>query len=198
LATREFSLDGALDQFVRDVRQYRLLVSFNGKWFDVPIIEGQFGVRLPRAHVDLRYVLRSLGHRGGLKACEQSIGLARPGLEDVDGFVAVLLWDEYQQTGDPRALETLLAYNIQDVVSLQILIDYAHNEKVRQTPFSGTHALPPCATPSLPFQPDRSIVDRVLRRRDSLYTSLGGQLASGSRPRSAARPSTAPAVRPTC
>lgn len=165
-----------LDQLARDIARYRLLVSYNGKCFDVPVIEGQFGIRLPRAHVDLRYVLRSLGHKGGLKACERSVGLARPGLEDVDGFAAVLLWDEYRRTGSPKALETLLAYNIQDVVSLPALAIYAHNEKVQKTPFALTHTLPASPAPGVPFRADPATVDRVLRRRAHLYASWGQEV----------------------
>ena len=59
-----------LDKFPAGVAQYDLLVTFNGRCFDVPFCEAQFpGLRLDQTHIDLRYVLRSLGYRGGLKAC---------------------------------------------------------------------------------------------------------------------------------
>ena len=63
------------------------------------------GVRMPRAHIDLRHVLRGLGLTGGLKKIENCLGLDRPGLHEVDGSVAVLLWDEYRRRGNVRALE---------------------------------------------------------------------------------------------
>ncbi|HXG66173.1 MAG TPA: ribonuclease H-like domain-containing protein, partial [Blastocatellia bacterium] len=56
-----------LNDFIADIRRYRLLVTYNGKCFDVPFIENQFGIRMTQAHIDLRYVLGSLGYRGGLK-----------------------------------------------------------------------------------------------------------------------------------
>src|SRR5947199_8147 len=83
-----------------------------------------------QAHIDLRYPLRSLGYTGGLKGCERQLGVARPGLEDVDGYLAVLLWDEYRRRKNERALETLLAYNAHDTVNLAALMVHAYNGKV--------------------------------------------------------------------
>ena len=56
-----------LDEFPMDIMEYDVLVSYNGKSFDVPVIEKYFGIKLPQAHIDLRYVLSGLGFKGGLK-----------------------------------------------------------------------------------------------------------------------------------
>jgi len=80
-------------------------------------------------------VLFSLGFRGGLKGCERQLGMGRGDLKDIDGYFAVLLWDEYQRTGDQKVLDTLLAYNIQDTINLENLMVTAYNMKLRQTPF---------------------------------------------------------------
>lgn len=152
-----------LEAFADDVRAYRLLVTYNGKCFDGPLIEAHFGIRLPAAHVDLRYVLGGLGVKGGLKGCEKHLGIGRGELDGVDGFAAVLLWQEYRRRGDGRALETLLAYNARDVLSLEPLMHYAFNAKVKQTPFADSHLLPPCSPPPVPFRADPEVVDRVRR-----------------------------------
>jgi uncharacterized protein YprB with RNaseH-like and TPR domain len=152
-----------LDNFPADVMAYRLLVTYNGKSFDIPFIEQYFGIRLPHAHLDLRYPLRSLGLQGGLKGCERQLGMARPGMENVDGFVAVLLWNEYRQRNNRKALETLLAYNIQDTLALHSLVVHAHNEKANATPFAGSHSLPVPSLPEPPFKADPETVARVLR-----------------------------------
>jgi uncharacterized protein YprB with RNaseH-like and TPR domain len=155
-----------LDDFVRDVAGYRLLVTYNGKSFDVPFLERTFGRRLGLAHIDLRYVLQSLGLRGGLKSCERQLGLHRPGLEDVDGYVAVLLWHDYRRSHNPRALETLLAYNVQDAVNLETLMVVAFNRKLAAlagAPFAAGYRLDMPAVPANPFAADAATVQRLLR-----------------------------------
>jgi uncharacterized protein YprB with RNaseH-like and TPR domain len=150
-----------LDDFPGDVRDYRLLVTYNGKTFDAPFIERVFGIRLGQAHVDLRYVLHSLGYKGGLKGCERQLGLGRGDLDGVDGFFAVLLWQDYRRRHDPRALETLLAYNVRDTVGLETLMVMAYNMKVRGTAFADTHALPLPAVPESAFRPDVPTIERL-------------------------------------
>ena len=67
-----------LDQFPAYVAQFPLLVTFNGSQFDVPFLRAHFPqARLDQAHIDLRFVLASLGYRGGLKAVERNLGLRR-------------------------------------------------------------------------------------------------------------------------
>ena len=80
-----------LDQFPAYVAQFPLLVTFNGSQFDVPFLRAHFPqARLDQAHIDLRFVLRSLGYRGGLKAIERDLGLSRDAtIQGVDGFEAV-------------------------------------------------------------------------------------------------------------
>ncbi len=130
-----------LDEFPAYVRQFPLLVSFNGSQFDVPFLRAHFPrARLDQAHIDLRFVLHSLGYRGGLKAVERSLGLRRhQAIREVDGFEAVRLWRRHQR-GDPSALETLLLYNLTDVVNLVELLEIAVAEKCRRAAFPG--ALP--------------------------------------------------------
>jgi uncharacterized protein YprB with RNaseH-like and TPR domain len=149
-----------LDDFPNDVAAYRVLVTYNGRCFDVPFLERCFGIRLRQAHIDLRYVLKGLGVRGGLKKCERQMGLERGGLEEVDGYMAVLLWREYRETGDRRALETLLAYNVQDTVNLETLLVKAYNLHVAATPFAGSHRLPEAAPSANPHTPDADLVRR--------------------------------------
>jgi uncharacterized protein YprB with RNaseH-like and TPR domain len=150
-----------LDEFPRDVQDYKLLVTFNGATFDLPFLERHFQLPLKQAHIDLRYVLRSLGFSGGLKRCERAMGLARPGLEDVDGFAAVLLWHEYRKTRNPRALETLLAYNVQDTINLQTLMIEAYQRRLEETPFAAQYRLENAPTVENPYTPDPALVKKV-------------------------------------
>jgi uncharacterized protein YprB with RNaseH-like and TPR domain len=167
-----------LADFARDIGEYKLLVTFNGKCFDAPIIERSFGMSLPRAHLDLRFLFRSLGLQGGLKRIEKAYGLDRREAEGLDGFFAVLLWRDYVDNGNPKALETLLAYNVYDVLGLETLAVHAFNESLARTPFAGEHALPLPVEPPNPYVADPATVERI-RRRYGLFGDGGGERAHG-------------------
>ncbi len=155
-----------LQDFARDIQAYQLLVTYNGKCFDLPVLRQGLGCRLDQAHIDLRYILAGLGLRGGLKACERQLGLSRPGMEQLDGFAAVLLWQRYARSRDSRALETLLAYNAQDALHLEALMVSAHNACLKRligAPFATQYQLAVPATLANPFTADPETVRRVSR-----------------------------------
>ena len=149
-----------LEAFKTDIQQYGLLVTFNGKCFDVPFIERYFGIELSQAHIDLRYVLKRRGYSGGLKQIERQVGINRGELRDVDGFFAVTLWQEFRRRKNEAALETLLAYNCADVINLEQLMVMAYNENVRETPFGNQRQLPMPKPVKIPFTPDSKLVHR--------------------------------------
>ena len=150
-----------LDDFIEDIRNYKVIVTYNGKSFDIPFIETFFNIRLNHAQIDLRYVLHSLSFRGGLKGVERQLDMDRGDLRDVDGFFAVLLWDQYQKTGDQKALDTLLAYNVQDTITLENLMVTAYNMKLRETPFYDSHLIAETTPPANPFRADIATIDRI-------------------------------------
>ena len=85
----------------------------------------------------------------------------RGDFKDIDGFFAVLLWDEYQRSGDQKAVVTLLAYNFQYTVNLKNLMVSAYNIKLRQTPFYETHLIEDPVSPVNPYSADLATVDRI-------------------------------------
>ncbi len=89
------------------------------------------------------------------------MGMDRGDLSDIDGFFAVLLWAEYQRTGDQKALETLLSYNIQDTINLENLMVTAYNLKLKDTPFYETHLIPDSPPPVNPYSVDLETVDGI-------------------------------------
>ena len=159
-----------LADFAEEIERYSLIVTFNGRRFDVPFIRRSFGDLPPhQAHIDLRYPLRKLGYAGGLKAIEAQFGLEREGaLEGVSGVMAILLWREYK-AGNKRALDTLIRYNMEDVVNLRYLIEVAYNQAVARLPIM-VEPIPVHQKWNLdiPFDPDliqklRSEVERLVR-----------------------------------
>jgi len=150
-----------LDDFIDDICDYKVIVTYNGKCFDIPFIENYFDVRLHHAQIDLRYILHSLGFRGGLKGCERQLGLDRGDLRDVDGFMAVLLWEDFLRNKNPETIETLLAYNVQDAVTLENLMVTSYNLKLRETPFHNDLLIDAASPPANPFRADPSAIERV-------------------------------------
>jgi len=114
--------DLTADRLQRRLDEAKLLVTFNGKRFDVPFLESAFGVDVDVPHVDLLYPCRRLDLTGGLKAIESEVGIDRD-RPDLSGRDAVRLWHEYER-GDDDALETLVSYNRDDTENLRVLADH--------------------------------------------------------------------------
>lgn len=164
-----------LNKFKEDIRKYRVIVTYNGRCFDVPFIEKDFNIRLPQAHIDLRYILKDLGFTGGLKGCEKQFGIDRKELNGVDGYFAVLLWYDFKKNKNEKALDTLLAYNVQDVVNLEPLMVASYNMKLKTTPFHTSHLLPAPHSPELQFKADTETINRIQRANRKFYPEACGQ-----------------------
>ncbi len=126
-----------LGDFQKDIAGYDLAVTFNGSMFDLPFIRKSFrSIQLPQLHVDLRFVLASLGVRGGLKRIEQQFSLERDDdLKGMTGYDAVLLWQRYLKRKDEAALGRLVRYNAADISNLKFLMEWAYREKRARTGF---------------------------------------------------------------
>ena len=135
--TKTFVQGINLVEFESEMDAYELIITFNGAQFDLPFIRRQFpNIFLPPAHIDLRFFLKKLGYRGGLKAIEKSFGLHRASaIDGMDGYEAVLLWKAYQW-GDKSALNRLIQYNTADIVNLKPLMEEGYKEmKTQLLPF---------------------------------------------------------------
>jgi len=117
-----------LDDFPDVIASYGMIVTFFGASFDLPMLQKRFkGLRFDQLHMDLCPTLRRLGYQGGLKKIEKFLGISRG--EDTDGLNgldAIRLWRRYMHLDDDRALETLIAYNREDVVNMERLAEIAY------------------------------------------------------------------------
>lgn len=162
-----------LDKFRSAVSDFKLLVTYNGRCFDIPFLRKSLHMRLDQAHIDLRFVLAKLGFRGGLKGCEKQLGIGRDELDGLDGYAAVLLWHEFQVHRNWNALETLLAYNVLDAVNLERLMVTAYNLHVGKTPFAATHHIvqpEPVKNPFTAHEPTVEKIRRMMHLRQSWDT----------------------------
>ena len=147
-----------LESFADDILDYSLLVTWNGRGFDAPILRRSLSIPLDMPHLDLLPVFRRLDLRGGLKKVEKTLGIDRDALDGVDGWMAVRLWRAFERTRDERFLETLLAYNVADVLSLEYLAAYAVSRHTgRPVGECGVAAVSDCN----PFTADRGALYRL-------------------------------------
>ncbi len=154
-----------LHTFPELLARYEVIVTYNGKGFDVPMLERFFKITISQAHLDLRPILAALGYKGGLKGCERQLGIDRQELQGVNGHDAVILWNEYKRSGKPELLNTLLAYNVADTINLEPLMVHAYNLHIAPTPFRLSNYIAMPKTPANPFQADRNIVSTLQRAR---------------------------------
>ncbi|MCX7944245.1 MAG: ribonuclease H-like domain-containing protein [Deltaproteobacteria bacterium] len=119
-----------LEHFEDEILKYDMIITFNGRLFDFPVINRYFRTRYFKniAHIDMKPVCNSMGNqfKGGLKNIERRIGLYRPPeIKDLDGYDAVKLWEGYL-AGDKDCLDLLIEYNKYDVINLSKLADYIY------------------------------------------------------------------------
>jgi len=119
---RGFNLDK--HKIEKELSNYKMVVTFNGASFDLPVIERFFGIKLNIPHVDLRFVCQKVGYTGGLKAIEKTLNISRrPEVEGISGEDAVYLWEMWKSTGDKDYLNKLVMYNEEDILNLRPLAE---------------------------------------------------------------------------
>ena len=109
---------------VNDAGRAKVLVTFNGIRFDTKFIAKELPeVALPDTHIDLMYLCRRVGLKGGQKAIEKELDIrVRDDLAGVDGAAAVVLWHRYMR-GDAAALQKLIRYNRADIAAMGEILD---------------------------------------------------------------------------
>ena len=122
--------DALLELFRERVEGASVLVSYNGKSFDLPLLRGRFVMNrrapLPaRPHLDLLHVARRLRKRR-LGACRligleaDVLGYVRVG--DIEGGDVAARYAHYLRSGDEGALAAVVEHNALDVLSMAALV----------------------------------------------------------------------------
>lgn len=112
------------------VERAEVLVTYNGKTFDMPLLSGRCVMnRLPalpvRPHLDLLHVARRL-HKRRLGQCRLiSLESGVLGFErgpDVEGAEVAARYAHFLRTGDEASLEAVVLHNAWDVLSMAALV----------------------------------------------------------------------------
>jgi uncharacterized protein YprB with RNaseH-like and TPR domain len=115
-----FTSDSDVETAAEFLSRFAILVTYNGKRFDVPFLVHKLGWRFldDMVQVDIMYLCRRLGLKGGLKGVELGLGIERPAeVRGLDGYDAVQLYHRYLQ-GERDAFDKLIEYNRCDVENL--------------------------------------------------------------------------------
>lgn len=122
-----------LESFRSAISRYSAIVTFFGTGFDIPVLQKRFGgLVFDQIHIDLCNLMKALGIRGGLKKIEKQLGIERSEeTAGLTGYDAVKLWRDHLRS-KPGALERLIAYNREDVVNLEPLMEHAYGKLVEQ------------------------------------------------------------------
>lgn len=116
-----------LEAIAQDLSRFELLVSFNGKSFDWPLMETRYRMSRRRVpmhgapHLDLLHPARRIW-KERLGACNlqnlemQILGLCRQG--DVPGHLIPPLYFDYLRSGNVEPLAGVILHNRLDIVSL--------------------------------------------------------------------------------
>jgi len=123
-----------LHEVPQRLQKYAVVVTFNGSGFDLRFLKLAFpDLVLPPIHIDLRWVTRQIGYKGGLKVIESKFGLRRAAeVEDLTGYDAAVLWSKYLR-GEKSALEQLIQYNTEDVVHLKAIMEASYDRLAKRT-----------------------------------------------------------------
>lgn len=124
--------EALLTQLIADVAQCAGWVTFNGKSFDLPLLETRLtlnrlrGALGQRPHLDLLMPARRL-YRGRLESCslgtleQQVFHLVRE-QDDVPGALIPQMYQDYLRTGDAREMRRVIYHNAVDILSMVTLM----------------------------------------------------------------------------
>jgi uncharacterized protein YprB with RNaseH-like and TPR domain len=124
--------DAFLEAVAEDIGACQALVSYNGRSFDVPLVEGRLllsrrsAACLERPHLDLLHPARRV-YKARLGACNlqnvEAMVLGQDRGDDIPGYLIPETYFAYLRSRDARPLCPVIAHNRQDVVSLSLLLD---------------------------------------------------------------------------
>ncbi len=120
-----------LSHFAAEADQYQTMITFNGKLFDLPLIQTRqllagFKQTVPIQHLDLLQCARTLWKKRlasrSLRSIEESLlGLRRFG--DIPGAEIPAVYFDYLRRGKTAQLKQVFHHNVLDILSMVTLLE---------------------------------------------------------------------------
>ena len=120
-----------LSHFAEEAERFPAIISFNGKLFDLPLIQTRqtlsgFNHTSPAMHLDLLQCARSLWKKRlasrSLRSLEESLlGLQR--FDDIPGAEIPAVYFDYLRRGQTKALKKVFQHNVLDILSMVTLLE---------------------------------------------------------------------------
>jgi len=141
--------EAMLEYLAEKLAAFSVVVSYNGKSFDLPLMRSRFvqhRMKFPLdavSHYDLVHAARRVWKKR-LNNCalnnieKEVLGLQRHG--DVPGYLIPHLWMEYLETRDARPLEPVFYHHEMDILSLAALTGYLSKRLAADNDISFHHA----------------------------------------------------------
>lgn len=122
-----------LQAFLSEIGDVQVLVTYNGKAFDIPLINtrltlnGEKRLFIQETHLDLLMLARKiwrdrLPSRSLGKVETEVLGVVRTE-EDIPGWMIPEIYFNYLKTGDARPLRSVFYHNAMDILSLAALLN---------------------------------------------------------------------------
>lgn len=125
---KEAAMLAALSERMDD---YQAIVTFNGRGFDLPLLQARYILARMRPtwlalpHLDLlmpaRRVWRDRLSSCALSSLEAHVLAVRRAQDDVPGYLIPQMYLDYLQTGDAREMPRVIYHNRQDILSMVTL-----------------------------------------------------------------------------
>lgn len=123
---RGFNFDKRLLEKI--VSKYKILVTFNGSSFDLPLLKDYFNFNPKVPHIDLRFACKKIGLEGGLEIIERKLKVKRAEDTFKDDIDIAFLWRRWWMTGERKYIELLVKYNEEDIINLKPIANFVIKE----------------------------------------------------------------------
>ncbi len=174
----------ALTGFYRELKAFDMVVTYNGRHFDMPFIQKRllkYGIREPFPPVynlDLYLVLN--GHSPlkkfvpnlKQKTVESYMGLWQSRSDEISGAQSVELYAAYEKERDPALERSILLHNSDDILQLARLIRVVTKSDFHRAMFHLGFPAGPLTVTKILLEKDFLVVSGIQRAADMEYMSF--------------------------